>query len=244
MKWKIHRPSSVTADVILQMMHHTFLPLIFLALLLVSICGCDRSHPASSDTPSQISSSERQQLLDAVAEAEREAQNTVSPAPIITLATPPGWSKTEMRPLPPADHGFTVAYEHESGLAVTLYQFTRGHTSIPNDVNSSLVNEEMRHAKNGIEQAVQLGYWQDAEETQSKTVQLGDSPQQALWSQYHLTVDGMVLASDIYVWAQTNTLFKLRCTCRSEDVASNQAILGPLLTALGSSGDATIDEAK
>ena len=226
------------------MMHYTFQSLVVLALLLASISGCDRSHPASSDTPSKISSSERQQLLDAVAEAEREAQNTESPEPNITLATPPGWSKTETRPLPPADHGFTVAYEHESGLAVTLYQFTRGHNSIPNDVNSSLVKEEMQHAKNGIEQAVQLGYWQAADETESTTLQLGDSQQQALWSQYHLTVDGMVLASDIYVWAQTNTLFKLRCTCRSENVASNQAVLGPLLTALGSSGTATNNEAK
>lgn len=191
-----------------------------------------------------MSSSERQQLLDAVAEAEREAQSTKAPEPIITLATPPGWSRTDTRPLPPADHGFTVGYEHESGLAVTLYQFTRGLTSIPNDVNASPVKEEMRHAKTGIEQAVQLGYWQAAKETESKTVQLGESGQQALWSQYHLTVDDMVLASDIYVWARANTFFKLRCTSRSEDVVSNQEVLGPLLTALGSSGAATNEEAK
>jgi hypothetical protein len=195
-------------------------------------------------TPPQSSTSERQQLLAAVAEAEREAQNTEPPKPNITLATPHGWTRSETRALPPDDHGFTVAYEHDSGLAVTLYQFTRGLTSIPNDVNATPVKEEMRHAKIGIEQAVQLGYWQAAKETESKTVELGDSQQQALWSQYHLTVDDMILASDIYVWAQGNTLFKLRCTCRSEDVPSNQAILGPLLTAFGSFDPDVNEEAK
>ncbi len=234
-RWIVLGRRPLIATVILQMIHHTFQAIIVLVLLLC-ISGCDRSRPASSDAPSRISSSERKQLLDAVAEAEREAQNTEVPEPNIALATPSGWSKTETRPLPPADHGFTVAYEHESGLAVTLYQFTRGLTSIPNDVTSSPVKEEMNHAKNGIEQAVQLGYWQAAKETESKTVQLGDSQQQALWSQYHLSVDGMDLASDIYVWVRSNTLFKVRCTSRSEDVAPNQAVLGPLLTAFGSSG--------
>lgn len=215
-------------------MPHSTQLLIVIVLLLVSFCGCDRSQPVSPTTPSQTSTSEREQLLAALAEAEREAHNTEPPRPNITLATPPGWKRSETRALPPDDRGFTVAYEHDSGLAVTLYQFTRGLTSIPNDVNATPIREEMRHAKDGIEQAVQLGLWQAAKETESKTVELGDSEQQALWSQYHLTVDDMVLASEIYVWARGNTLFKLRCTCRSEDVPSNQAILGPLLTAFGS----------
>ena len=92
----------------------------------------------------------------------------------------------------------------------------------------------MQGAKNGIEQAVQLGYWQAAKEADSGTVALGDSAQKALWSQYHLTVDGMKLASDIYVWSHANTFFKLRCTCRTEEVSSNQTVLHPLLTAFGS----------
>lgn len=199
------------------------------ALFLIST-GCEQSNP----TQSQISSTQRQQTLDAIAEAERESQNSEVPASNIVLATPPGWSKSEIRPLPPNDHGFTVAYEHESGLAVTLYQFTRGLTSIPDDVNSAPVKDEMQHAKIGIEQAVQLGYWQAAKENESRVVQLGDSKQQALWSQYQLTSEGMFLTSDIYVWARSNTLFKVRCTSRSEDVSSNQAVLAPLLTAFGS----------
>ena len=100
----------------------------------------------------------------------------------------------------------------------------------------------MYGAKEAIDQMVQLGHWQAAEETESKTVQLGDSKQQALWSQYQLTADNNTVVSDIYVWAQSNTFFKLRCTARSEDVESNQKVLAPLLTALGSSDGATNDE--
>lgn len=221
-------------------MHHTHQAFITLAALIISAGGCGQSFPASS----QLSPSERQQRLDDLAQAERDAENTKAPEPKLALVTPPGWTRTETRPLPPEDHGFTVAYNHESGLAVTLYQFTRGLTSIPNDVTSLPVKEEMTRARIGIEDAVQLGYWKAAKEIESKTVFLGDSQQQALWSQYHLTVDGMVVASDIYVWARSNTLFKVRCTSRTQDLAASQVVLGPLLTAFGSSDVATDEQTQ
>lgn len=211
--------------------HQSF---VVLALLLIALSGCREISDTSSDEPTQMSAAEREQLIDAVLEAEREAQKTTPPKPKIVLPTPSGWSRSESRALPPEDHGFTVAYEYESGLSVTLYQYTRGHASIPDGVDSALVKEEMQHAKTGIQQVVQLGYWDAAKEVKFETVRLGESQRQALWSQYDLTVDGEVLASDIYVWAYSNTLFKLRCTAHSKDVVSNQAVLGSLLTALGS----------
>ena len=156
------------------------------------------------------------------------------PDPLISLATPPGWTKSEPEPLPAGDEGFTVAYHHESGLTVTLYQFTRGLTSIPNDLESAPVKEEFRLAKDGIEQAVKLGIYQSAEEIETKTIMLGDSRQQAHWSQYRLTVEQVTVVSDIYVWSGSNTMFKLRCTCSTDDAAASQAALKPLLTAFGS----------
>ncbi|MFO0976615.1 MAG: hypothetical protein U0996_09475 [Planctomycetaceae bacterium] len=202
-----------------------------------SFAGCDNRSAAPLSQPAitpPIKATEREEILDAVAEAKREAQNTVPPAAKITLATPDGWTRTEPRPLPPSDNGFTVGYEHESGLTVTPYQFTRGLNVVPNELDSAAVQEEMQRAKSGIEQAVQLGYWHEAREVNSGTVGLGDSSQKALWSQYNLTVDGATLASDIYVWSHADTFFKLRCTCRTEDVGSNQTVLQPLLTAFGS----------
>jgi hypothetical protein len=218
-------------------MQHIYRPIVVMALA-ASIDGCDadRMSPRSPSTvaPPPLTAVERQEVLDAIAEADRAARNTVPPAAKIELATPDGWARTEPRPLPPSDNGFTVGYEHESGLAVTLYQFTRGLAVIPVELDSTAVQEEMQHAKSGIEQAVQLGYWQAAKEVESGVVPLGDSPQKALWSRYHLTENGVTRVSDIYVWSHANTFFKLRCTCRTEDVAPTQAVLHPLLTAFGS----------
>ncbi|MDB2685947.1 hypothetical protein N9Y42_01940 [Mariniblastus sp.] len=222
-------------------MIHKFRSVVVLALTLVVLIGCERP-PSSADGPAKLTPAEKERLLDALAKSERESKNATAPAASITLPTLSGWSKSEKRPLPPTDHGFTIAYDHEeSGLAVTLYQFTRGLTSIPNDVNSTIVKEEMAGAKMGIQQAVQFGAWQSAKEIKSEIIQLGESEQQALWSQYELTVDGELLASDIYVWAQANTIFKIRSTSHSKDAESNHAVIEPLLTALGSSG-ATAEE--
>lgn len=205
--------------------------------LAVTIVGCETNTPSSgsqASAPAPLSPEEREKVLDAIAQIQREADNTEPPPANITLATPDGWAATEQRPLPPSDNGFTVGYEHESGLTVTLYQFTRGLSTIPSEPDSQAVQEEMERAKSGIQQAVQLGYWQAAKEAESDIVALGDSSQKALWSRYQLTVEGMTLLSDIYVWSRADTFFKIRCTCRSADINSNQAALRPLLTAFGS----------
>jgi hypothetical protein len=208
-----------------------------LVLLIIVASGCNGSSTSTqslNNTPTHDDFVDSQQLLDKIARAERDSQNTQAPEPIIDLVTPPGWSRSERRPLPTDDHGFTIAYEHESGLAVTLYQYTRGLTYIPNDVNTSLIKGEFNRARNGIEQAVQLGLWQSAKEKTHETVTLGNSQQQALWSQYELAVNGVTVVSDIYVWVHSNFFLKLRCTSRSKEINSNQAVLKPLLSSLGS----------
>ena len=176
-------------------------------------------------------------LKEAMKELEQAALDAEIPAPQLELVVPDGWTKGELRPLPEADHGFTVPYGHESGLSLTLYQFTRGHDVIPNDVNSELVVQEMQSAKSGIAQLVDLGIWQNAKERKSEVVRLGDSQQNALWCQYDLTVDGKTVASDIYVWSKSNTLFKIRCTSQSEDAPNTQKIIHSLLTAFGNSNE-------
>ena len=211
--------------------HQTLSVRLVLVLSMLGGClGCGKSAP----TPSQASAtfpSDKQALRQVI---DAQSSGATAPPPVITLATPPGWTKSETRPLPTDDHGFTVAYEHESGASVTLYQFTRGLNSIPDDVTSEPVREEMNRARRGIEQSVELGYYQSAKLYTSDTVALGDSNRKALWAQYHLTIDELKVVSDIYVWSYANTFFKLRCTSRSEDVVSNHEVLGPLLTSLGS----------
>lgn len=218
-------------------MHHTLQSSVLVLLLTLGGAGCDHSSPeapVSTDPPAPSIASEQQQSPDATQEAEPEVQQAEAPKPSAAPLVPDGWTRGEPQPLPTDSHGLTVAYEHESGLAVTLYQLTRGYTSITNDLDSPLVQKEMRRAKDGIKQAVIHGYWQAAKEVQSKKVNLGASQQEALWSQYHITDGGVTLVSDIYIWSRANTLFKLRCTSRAEGITPNQTVLDPLLTMLGS----------
>ena len=116
-------------------------------------------------------------------------------------------------------------------MSVTLYQFTRGLPAIPDDLGSRPIQDEMTRAKAGIQQAVQLGYWQAAKEVENGIVPLGGSGKQALWSRYSLTVGGTTARSDIYVWSHNNALFKLRCTRRSKDAVAETKVLLELLTA-------------
>ncbi len=214
--------------------HQTLSVRLVLVLSMLGCClGCGKSDPLPSQSSATFPS-DKQALRPAIDDQSNGATAPTAPTPVIKLATPPGWTKSETRPLPTDDHGFTVAYEHESGAAVTLYQFTRGLNSIPDDVTSEPVREEMNRARRGIEQSVELGYYQYAKLYTSDTVALGDSNRKALWAQYHLTIDELKVVSDIYVWSYANTFFKLRCTSRSEDVVSNHEVLGPLLTSLGS----------
>ena len=151
------------------------------------------------------------------------------PKPTFDLPEPPGWTHTEPRMLPPADVGFSVGYQHSSGAAVTFYQFTRGLKTISNDLDSAQIQAELENAKAAIVEASKLGLWEDAVESKSGRTQLGDSDCEAVWSRFTLQIDGQPTTSDIYVWAQKNTLFKLRCTGRSDDFAA----VNKLLTALG-----------
>lgn len=164
---------------------------------------------------------------------ERQSAANESPNPAIPLPELAGWVRSEPRPLPREDHGFSVAYDHRTGVSVTLYQFTRGLQVIPEDLSGGPIQDEMKWAKSGIEQAVKFGYWEAATEQKSGVVPLGNSAKLALWSRYVLVDNGVAVPSDTYVWAYENTLFKVRCTGGSENSEEETKVLSELLTALG-----------
>ncbi len=208
--------------------------IILLLLAVACVSGCqDQPDTVLRDPAPVPETNTNEELLRAVEEAEGEAAATKPPKPTITLPELDDWDRSEPRSLPPDDHGFTVAYDHRDGVAVTLYQFTRGLRVIPDDLRSGPIQDEMKRAKSGIEQAVQLGYWQAANEIDNGIVPLGDSAKQALWSRYTLTIDGDTVTSDTYIWSHANALFKLRCTGRSQNSEAETKILSELLTALG-----------
>ncbi|QDT80536.1 hypothetical protein Mal35_40080 [Gimesia maris] len=210
---------------------------LFLLLLLSSIfiSGCDDqpesiSNPADP-TPETVTT---EQILKDFEEAERAAAKLTPPDPVITLPEVAGWTRSEPRSLPQDDHGFSVAYDHPAGIVVTLYQFTRGLTKIPNDLNSDPPRKEMQRAQTGIQQAVKLGIWKAASETDQGIVPLGDSRTQALWSRYSLTrKNDESVISDTYIWPHANVLLKLRCSGQFQDSSAEAASLKALLTAIG-----------
>lgn len=197
-----------------------------LLLAVAFVSGCGNSAP-------EIESPSDEQILRAIEDFNRKAAATTPPKPKVVLPDLDGWSRSEPKSLPPDDHGFTVAYDHQTGVTVTLYQFTRGLRDIPNDLASEPVQKEMQRAKSGIEQAVKLGLWNAAKETDSGTISLGDSNKKALWSRYTLTVNGGTAISDIYIWSHANTLFKLRCSGRNLHMKADTTVITELLTALG-----------
>jgi hypothetical protein len=186
---------------------------------------------APPKTPSKPPSKE--DVLKAVVQLQKDAKNAPIPSSVIELPTPDGWTKAKPKPLPPTDHGFTIAYDHATGPMVTLYQYTRGLTTIGDEVPSPALDEELRRAKDGIEQAVQFGVWQSAKEKSSGIVSLGDSKQKALWSQHELAVNDETVISDTYVWACGNAFLKMRATGRPGQKPGVPDPLRSLLTALG-----------
>jgi len=151
------------------------------------------------------------------------------PKPVFDLPEPAGWTHTEPRTLPPQDVGFSVAYEHTSGVTVTLYQFTREWKTISGDLDSAQIQGELENARAAILGAAKLGLWDDAVESGNGRSQLGTSAREAVWSRFTLTIDGQPATSDIYIWVHSNTLFKLRCTSHSD----GSPALDKLLTAFG-----------
>lgn len=220
-----------TPRVYIMMLKTRIIPLL---LAVACVPGCSDQPQSGRRDPTPVpESSSNEELRRAIEDADREAAALKPPKPTITLPDLDDWLRSEPRSLPQDDHGFTVAYDHPSGVSVTLYQFTRGLRVIPDDLRSGPTQDEMKRAKSGIEQAVQLGYWQDAKETDNGIVPLGDSKKQALWSRYALTVDGNTVTSNTYIWSHANTLFKLRCTGSSLNSEAETKVLSELLTALG-----------
>lgn len=209
----------------------------------IFVAGCSDPQPQEKQSPnSPLGGLTKEEFLEGVAEIKKEAAESEIPLAKIVLPNVEGWVRSEPKALHPVDVGFTVAYDHPRGIAVTLYQYTRGLTLISDDLTNGKAVEEMEHAKTGIQQAVELGVWKAADETNAGIVKLGVSDQQALWTRYDLTVDSGTGVSDIYVWVRSNAVFKLRITSRYTNADVGDEMLQPLLTAIGNAAEVVAAE--
>lgn len=152
---------------------------------------------------------------------------------VIELPEVEGWTHGEVEPFETPEDGFSIPFEHESGLGCNLYQFTRGHEEIPANLKTDFIAAEFERTKAEIDQVVKMGVgWESAKLVKSEIVKLGDAEQEAYWAQYELGHEGKTLISDIYLWTRQDRFLKVRCTSR-ESGKSNDEVLKPLLTALG-----------
>ncbi len=200
-------------------------------LAVVLLIGC--TDQSTRNRPEKESKQSTENLRREVLDAIRESEKLPSPDPTIALPDVSGWSRSKRRTLPKGDDGFSLAYEHRSGITVTLYQYSRGLPIIPDDLEASVVKQEMARVKSGIKDAIKLGYYESAREIDSGITNLGDSTQKALWSQHELTVRGKKVKSDSYVWVHANNFFKVRCSGLALDSKDGTTKLREFLTALG-----------
>ena len=163
----------------------------------------------------------------AFAQEDREAEK-----PAFELPKPDGWNVGDPRAFAAEQAGFSVAYNMPDPLmTVTLYQFNRGLDSIPDDVESEAIKEEMAGVHDAIQQAKRLGYYDKAEEKAAKTITLGESKVKALWCRYLIEKRGEQTNSQCFVTTSNNRFIKIRVTF--EDSEKAQEKLNELIAEFG-----------
>ena len=146
-----------------------------------------------------------------------------------------GWRHGEKRPLPSETGAFSVAYNSDNGIAVTVYVYTRGHRDIPPGVNSDLIRKEFADSKAGIQEAKRLGLYKSVVEKSSGEARLGDGPKAplALHASYLVETARGEAKSDLYVMVYRGRFIKFRCTRPAGDNAAREKSLARLLSKFG-----------
>jgi len=199
----------------------------------VVACGCFQQETATKETRKNLSLSDEGDQPSSLESEISTTSTVVQPLqPVIKLPELEQWTASALRPLPQRDFGFSVAYDHETDFAVTLYHYTRGYEQIPNGVGRIVANE-MTGANDAIQQAVEYGVWDSAKIVGNGEKGLGDSNHTALWSCHILTTGGRKVRSHTFVWAYNNRIFKIRATGHELDSESEGMALNEFLTEIG-----------
>lgn len=203
----------------------------------VGSVGCDSNSVQTNVQPDEItlserlSKEERQQTLDEL-HALQEASKKLHP-PVLEFDFPvvDGWIKSAPDPFPSG--GFSIAYNHEQGVTLTLYQYTRELSVIPDDLSADVVVEEFAISNSGLNEAVDLGIYDSVELTETGVIKLGESETNSHWSSYIVKRDDTKSATEVYLWTFKNKFYKLRLSSSVDRSKSMKKAIRDLLTALG-----------
>lgn len=165
----------------------------------------------------------------AVAQEGRQAEKLV-----FELPASDGWDRGESRAFADKDAGFSVAYDStDPAITVTLYQYSAGLDSIPDDVESNVVKKEMEGMQDGINQAKRLGYYDEVVKKEAKTVQLDGSKVKALWCRFAIESRGEKTNSQCFMTTCKNRFIKIRITYAENDSEAAEKKLNRLLAGIG-----------
>ena len=224
-------------------------------VFLILFCGCsaERNDQPAQGQPAQGQHEQRQPAPgqdvsdnedgpgqdDGAASGPQPDGSGIQPSELVDPSAPvlvppeiAGWDSSGIRELP-GNEGFSVAYDHPTGVTLTLFQFDRGLESIPDSLESPEVANEMREARSQIQTMTEMGMWEMSEEMESGTTTLGESDRQVVYAKYKIRSSRRRAHSYIYLWSQNNQFLKIRMTCSPYQTQEEKQAISELLTALG-----------
>lgn len=168
-------------------------------------------------------------------EVRAHAADKSARPPVVSFPDIAGWSKTKQRTLPEGKGAFSIGYNSPSGIFVTAYVYTRGIATVPKELTSAEVKQEMARSSAAIQAAVKIGIYKSAKvETQGKTHLGGDQKsREALWKKIRIETKTSVLNSDLYITTYRNRFIKLRCSRETTVGDKGEKELQALLKILG-----------
>ena len=192
---------------------------LLLVLLVLSLAGCQQESAGTSSAGSSAS------------HGVDDVKDKVDSSAVVDFPFVDGWSHPDKRPLP--RNGLSVAYNHKSGMTATVYQYSGGLASVPDDIQSRAVLDEFANSRAGLKQAVEAGVYDDLVLEDEDIVSLGDSAVKTHWASYLVQREGASIATEIFVWTHKNQFFKLRLSTSPKRTEADKASLGELFTAIG-----------
>jgi hypothetical protein len=125
-----------------------------------------------------------------------------------------GWKKSEVLKYPREELGYSINYDSPEGGRVTVYVYDAGLKTIPNDINSSILKDEIQRAKEEIKAFGEAGLYENVKEIKNDTVTLGGAAGKikALHSLFNFRAGGRDLTSEIFLFSYQNKFIKIRAT--------------------------------
>ncbi len=181
-----------------------FSKLLFLTffLMLCAVAASAQSQPKTTPTQPKTTTTD-----PAVKPTPEKAKGKIE-FPEIT-----GWTKGKITEYPAKELGYSVPYNSDRGVIVTIYVYNGGNKTIPNEL-TGIVGKEMSKAQSDLYALEERGVYQNVKEIKSDKVVLGgtDGKVNALRSLFSFTIQGRDVNSEIILFPYQNNFIKIRAT--------------------------------